>query len=582
MASEHCRAADADIIFEAPNYGTRTTSRIEWHFVTMPTAAGLDACGISEWPAERRNMGAAGGAPRVAKSLEEYEPEWRRVNERLRVVGISPLQRDEFIALRLYLGPMYWKINAAIRRVISHNPGQEVRTRDFEELGGNPYKTTIHVTSSAVVRLSKLQTRNSVVYTGFANGRLPDMFWREPEGGGPCGGTELVFRGTTPDRAVAYRYATCGGEAKRGLLLEIHTGALDSGADVQWLSQYPHEKEMLLPPLCFHEVQDIRVAKPHTTDLPVLHVTTRLRVPSVMLKPPLLTTEDEQALTKVLDDFQKDSGSHTGTCKFLGDANVLRSGQPAEAARGLAHFMQVDEAVLRAGFDRGTAAIVAEVEAHGSAELLEHLSYVLHEPASEKRFPNGVRDKGQEGKRLADFVAHPIAKQHGLDEPHVVALRLYTTAAFKYINDPLRNNERHPLPVTVAFIQDGIKKLRVAKAEGSTGSFTLWRGMRNLRVADEFLSGRQGGTELAPCSTTTDIAVAAQYSVSAESLLFKLHVQNFMQYGAELRWLSAFPSEAEVLFPPLTYLQPTGRVERISIGNGSVTFTIVEVEPHLS
>ena len=31
-----------------------------------------------------------------------------------------------------------------------------------------------------------------------------------------------------------------------------------------------------------------------------------------------------------------------------------------------------------------------------------------------------------------------------------------------------------------------------------------------------------------------------------------------MQYGADLQWLSAFPSEAEVLYPPLSYLQPTG------------------------
>mmetsp|Transcript_23461 Transcript_23461/g.75107 ORF Transcript_23461/g.75107 Transcript_23461/m.75107 type:complete len:105 (-) Transcript_23461:114-428(-) len=104
--------------------------------------------------------------------------------------------------------------------------------------------------------------------------------------------------------------------------------------------------------------------------------------------------------------------------------------------------------------------------------------------------------------------------------------------------------------------------------------------MKNLKVSDAFLQERRGGTELAPCSTTTDIGIAALYSASSESLLLKLRVANFMQYGAELQWLSAFPSEAEVLYPPLTYLQPTGRVERTSLGN--VNFTVVEVEPHLS
>jgi hypothetical protein len=149
-------------------------------------------------------------------------------------------------------------------------------------------------------------------------------------------------------------------------------------------------------------------------------------------------------------------------------------------------------------------------------------------------------------------------------------------------------------------------------------------------------------------STTSDIAVAASYSVSGASLLFKLKVNNFMQFGvsrrpvatlpglphsrvhassrhaaashpphvrpcprprrrwsprprahrpppppplphvavpctqADLQWLSAFPGEAEILFPPLTYLQPTGRIERVKLLEGSVAFTIVEVEPHIS
>ena len=179
----------------------------------------------------------------------------------------------------------------------------------------------------------------------------------------------------------------------------------------------------------------------------------------------------------------------------------LIASQPAEAARGLAHFMKIDE-TLRAGFDKGTAAIVAEVDAHGSNALKEHLHYVLHEPASEKEFPNGVRDRGRNGERLADFVSHPIATAHGLDEPRVAALRLYTTAAYSHINNPLRAGERHPLPVTVAFIADGIKKLRAKRAEGAgaTSTLTLWRGMRNLKIADDFLTERRGGTELAPCS----------------------------------------------------------------------------------
>ena len=88
-------------------------------------------------------------------------------------------------------------------------------------------------------------------------------------------------------------------------------------------------------------------------------------------------------------------------------------------------------------------------------------------------------------------------------------------------------------------------------------------------------------------STTTDMSVAVHYGMSQGSLLFLLKVDNFMQapfsvegseishaaghcphdlqphhaasfpplvlqYGADLQWISAFPGEAEVLYPPLT------------------------------
>ena len=79
-------------------------------------------------------------------------------------------------------------------------------------------------------------------------------------------------------------------------------------------------------------------------------------------------------------------------------------------------------------------------------------------------------------------------------------------------------------------------------------------------------------------STTTDLAVAAQYSASAKSVLFKIVVSNSLQYGAaDLQWLSAFPSEAEVCFPPLTFLKPTGRVQHVSFNQKR--FKVVEVVP---
>mmetsp|Transcript_9652 Transcript_9652/g.29898 ORF Transcript_9652/g.29898 Transcript_9652/m.29898 type:complete len:201 (+) Transcript_9652:702-1304(+) len=198
--------------------------------------------------------------------------------------------------------------------------------------------------------------------------------------------------------------------------------------------------------------------------------------------------------------------------------------------------------------------------------------------------------------KLEDFMKHDNVEKAELTLPHVAALRLYTTLAFKYLNGPLRDQvdyydkqKPHPLPKTVAFISEGIKKLRAAYATrvaaGEIKAKTcLWRGFKNVEISEDFMHAEpngnyRGGTELAPMSTTTDMAVAAKYSKSDKSLLFKVVLDNFMQYGAELRWLSAFPEEEEVLYPPLTYLQPTGRTQTLQLDGSE--FKIVEVKPTL-
>ena len=93
----------------------------------------------------------------------------------------------------------------------------------------------------------------------------------------------------------------------------------------------------------------------------------------------------------------------------------------------------------------------------------------------------------------------------------MIAIRLYSTAAFMSLNNPLRDRTRttaHPFAATVFFLADGIKKLRAVEAdreaegrdadgggEGGGESIDLWRGMRNLQTAEDFL--REGGSETA-------------------------------------------------------------------------------------
>ena len=77
----------------------------------------------------------------------------------------------------------------------------------------------------------------------------------------------------------------------------------------------------------------------------------------------------------------------------------------------------------------------------------------------------------------------------------------------------------------------------------------LWRGIKGVKAPEEFL--RKGGTELAPMSSTCDLRVAARYARGVpDALLFMLLVDNFMQEGADLTFLSAFPQERETRHPP--------------------------------
>merc|ERR1719183_543672 len=50
-----------------------------------------------------------------------------------------------------------------------------------------------------------------------------------------------------------------GQEGEASTIFEMQMGMVDRGADLTWLSQYPHEKEVLLPPLTGIEALGTRV-----------------------------------------------------------------------------------------------------------------------------------------------------------------------------------------------------------------------------------------------------------------------------------------------------------------------------------
>jgi hypothetical protein len=278
-------------------------------------------------------------------------------------------------------------------------------------------------------------------------------------------------------------------------------------------------------------------------------------------------------------------GKAVGNSKIFEQVYKLQTGLPVAAAAGLEdrlcvnsgenrkkYFDRVNKEIqgIQEEVDELTADPENQEEVQNVKEVKNLLQYIRFEKSGEKQYKNGIRDHGRGQMELSDFMNNPKAKQAKLSEAELVAIRLYTTIAYLFMNIPLRNEQRQtrgeqcPLAVTTYFAWNGIKKLRALHVE--SGETNLWRGMRNLEVADQFM--QKGGTELAFMSTTSDLNVAVRYCLSQKSLIFKIVSTDFMSMGADVGWLSAFPGEAEILYPPLTYLKPTGGTQVVeSISN---------------
>ena len=82
-------------------------------------------------------------------------------------------------------------------------------------------------------------------------GKLGKEWW-EANAEGICGGDEYGFSSTTREREQAVHYAKGAGWADpkdAQTVIEMKMGMIDRGAELEWLSQYPHERECLFPPL---------------------------------------------------------------------------------------------------------------------------------------------------------------------------------------------------------------------------------------------------------------------------------------------------------------------------------------------
>lgn len=245
MCNEHTAFPDSYVEFTSPN-GTTSCSATEWEFAYDGKK---DPRSYPERKDFREKHQEWCRKPVPVRDLMEELLE-KHCNGRLREEGHPLVILEEFLGGRLYTGPMYMKYNAVLRELT----GDPFLVKAFKSCCGpapfNRYVSTIHAINSCIIKMCKL-TKAGKVYRGTCYGKLPEEFW-VPNAEGVLGGIEFGFQSTTRDRNQAVHYATGGGYAKDGdamTLFEMNMGMIDRGAELTWFSQYPHEREVLLPPL---------------------------------------------------------------------------------------------------------------------------------------------------------------------------------------------------------------------------------------------------------------------------------------------------------------------------------------------
>jgi hypothetical protein len=181
-------------------------------------------------------------------------------------VGHGGLTLQDFHQLATELGAAFTLVEVAVLRMYTtlfYRPwNNALRGLDpsFQPDGGASLKewaTCIAVLFSAVMKLSGVAPRDADgnpikrVWRGVdeSERELPDRFLRPcEENQGYPGGAEQAFSSTTTDPFTAHTFS--GGWWVSGTILEIDFGAGSRGADVGFLSCYPEERELLLPPFC--------------------------------------------------------------------------------------------------------------------------------------------------------------------------------------------------------------------------------------------------------------------------------------------------------------------------------------------
>jgi len=167
------------------------------------------------------------------------------------------------------------------------------------------------------------------------------------------------------------------------------------------------------------------------------------------------------------------------------------------------------------------------------------------------------KERERTGMTLSDFTSHATSMIACLSLWHVFVLRAYTSDTYPLFNNPMRSRIKpHPLKFTIFFLDRALKMLTTVEAKLRPELYNtikyLWRGMRSMTI-DTNKFAAEGGTELAPMSTTEALETALGYSRSEMPLIFRFEARG-RSTGVNIGFLSLYPKEKEYLYAPLTGL----------------------------
>jgi len=165
---------------------------------------------------------------------------------------------------------------------------------------------------------------------------------------------------------------------------------------------------------------------------------------------------------------------------------------------------------------------------------------------------------------------------------------LYTTPAYKLINDFLRNlsqatskdllEDKNTWVATITHLNSAVRKL----SKIATNYPIAFRGVGRILKPNFFVPDKRGmiaATEYGFMSTSLNKSDAISFMGNKNATFFKLKCRcedpSGFHMGASLEWCSVYPTEKEILFPPFTLFEVHKRKRKDMITTITVSPTYV-------